>query len=635
MNTKHNEIFRRLFLLIAVSLSSASVAIAQGAPEVSKVEPPSWWTGSTVNPVRVLVRGRNLAGARVEASGAGVRAGEARVNAAGTYLFVDVAIDAQAAPGLRRLRITTPNGVSEAQFEVLAPLNRTGRFQGFTNDDVIYLIMPDRFSDGDPANNDPATSRGLYNRGEARYYHGGDFQGVINRLPYLKELGVTAIWLNPWYDNVNHLNEREMPQGKPITDYHGYGATDFYGVEEHFGTFEKLRELITKAHAAGIKVIQDQVANHSGPYHPWVKDSPTPTWYNGTEAQHLDETWQTWTLQDPYSTPDMQKATLDGWFLNILPDLNQNDPETARYIIQNTLWWIGTTGIDAIRQDTLPYVHRRFWRDWMAAIKREFPRVNVVGELYDGDPAIVSFFQGGRVRFDGIDSRIDSEFDFPLFFKVREAFAQGGDARGVMQMLARDHLYPRPQDLVVFLGNHDMLRFMNERGATTAGLKLAQTFILTVRGTPQIYYGDEIALPGGGDPDNRRDFPGGFAGDTLNAFERSGRTPEQQDVYEHVRRLTRLRAELEPLRRGRQVNLYAAAQQFAYARVTERASIVVAINNEANPATLEFNVGQTKFAPGARLDDRLDTLKNVRVTGGTLKFTLPPRSAAILTNAAR
>ncbi|HEX8457850.1 MAG TPA: alpha-amylase family glycosyl hydrolase [Pyrinomonadaceae bacterium] len=618
-----------------MSLSSASVAIAQGAPEVSKVEPPSWWTGSTVNPVRVLVRGRNLAGARVEASGAGVRAGEARVNAAGTYLFVDVAIDAQAAPGLRRLRITTPNGVSEAQFEVLAPLNRTGRFQGFTNDDVIYLIMPDRFSDGDPANNDPATSRGLYNRGEARYYHGGDFQGVINRLPYLKELGVTAIWLNPWYDNVNHLNEREMPQGKPITDYHGYGATDFYGVEEHFGTFEKLRELITKAHAAGIKVIQDQVANHSGPYHPWVKDSPTPTWYNGTEAQHLDETWQTWTLQDPYSTPDMQKATLDGWFLNILPDLNQNDPETARYIIQNTLWWIGTTGIDAIRQDTLPYVHRRFWRDWMAAIKREFPRVNVVGELYDGDPAIVSFFQGGRVRFDGIDSRIDSEFDFPLFFKVREAFAQGGDARGVMQMLARDHLYPRPQDLVVFLGNHDMLRFMNERGATTAGLKLAQTFILTVRGTPQIYYGDEIALPGGGDPDNRRDFPGGFAGDTLNAFERSGRTPEQQDVYEHVRRLTRLRAELEPLRRGRQVNLYAAAQQFAYARVTERASIVVAINNEANPATLEFNVGQTKFAPGARLDDRLDTLKNVRVTGGTLKFTLPPRSAAILTNAAR
>jgi glycosidase len=202
----------------------------------------------------------------------------------------------------------------------------------------------------------------------------------------------------------------------------------------------KLRELIDKAHAAGIKVIQDQVANHSGPYHPWVKDSPTPTWYNGTEANHLNETWQTWTLQDPRATPEMQQATLDGWFLNILPDLNQNDEEAARYIIQNTLWWTGTTGIDAIRQDTLPYVHRRFWRDWMTAIKREFPRLNVVGELYDADPALVAFFQGGQTRFDGIDSRIDSEFDFPVFFKIREAFAQGGELRAVAQMLARDHL---------------------------------------------------------------------------------------------------------------------------------------------------------------------------------------------------
>ncbi|HKP71288.1 MAG TPA: alpha-amylase family glycosyl hydrolase [Pyrinomonadaceae bacterium] len=633
MNIARRTTFTRLAILLALSLSAASVVIAQGAPEVSKVEPPSWWTGSTLNPVRVMLRGRNLTGARVEAVGAGLRAGLTRVNAQGTYLFVDVSIDAQAAPGLRRLRVTTPAGVSEAQFEILAPLARAGRFQGFNNDDVIYLIMPDRFSDGDPTNNDPAASRGLYDRKQGRYYHGGDFQGLINRLPYLKELGVTAIWLNPWYDNVNHLNEREMPEGKPITDYHGYGAVDFYGVEEHFGTFAKLRELIDKAHAAGIKVIQDQVANHSGPYHPWVKDSPTPTWYNGTEADHIDETWQTWTLQDPHATPEMQKATLDGWFLNILPDLNQNDEETARYIIQNTLWWIGTTGLDAIRQDTLPYVHRRFWRDWMAAIKREFPRVNVVGELYDGDPALVSFFQGGATRFDGIDSGVDSEFDFPVFFKVREAFAQGGELRGVAQMLAHDHLYPRPNDLVVFIGNHDMLRFMNERGATVAGLKLAQTFALTTRGTPQLFYGDEIALPGGGDPDNRRDFPGGFAGDAGNAFEKSGRTPEQQDVFENVRRLTRLRAELEPLRRGRQITLYAAPQQFAYARVTERASVIVAINNEDKPATLEFGVAPANVKPDARLVDRLDTVKELRAEGGVLKLTLPPRSASILTNA--
>ena len=209
-------------------------------------------------------------------------------------------------------------------------LNRTGRFQGFTTDDVIYLIMPDRFSDGDPSNNDPPQSRGLYDRAKTRYYHGGDLQGIINRLPYLKELGVTAIWLNPWYDNVNHLNEREVYDDGPITDYHGYGAVDFYAVEEHFGTMSKLREMVEAAHRLGIKVIQDQVANHSGPYHPWVTDSPTPTWYNGTVAKHINETWQTWTLMDPNATYQTQRETLEGWFIDILPDLNQNDPEDAR-----------------------------------------------------------------------------------------------------------------------------------------------------------------------------------------------------------------------------------------------------------------------------------------------------------------
>jgi glycosidase len=621
---------RRLVLLLPLLVSVASVCAAQ-TPEVSKIEPPNWWAGHSINPVRVLMRGKNLGGARVEALGAGLQTGLVRVNAAGTYLFVDVLIDPKAVPGVRRLRITNAAGATDALFEVSAPLARAGRFQGFTPDDVIYLIMPDRFSDGDPSNNDPAVSRGLYDRTQGRFYHGGDLRGIINHLPYLKELGITAIWLNPWYDNVNHTNEREMPEGKPITDYHGYGAVDYYGVEEHFGDMTSLRELVDKAHRLGIKVMQDQVANHTGPYHPWVKDSPTPTWYNGTEANHLDETWQTWTLQDPRATYQTQRATLEGWFLNILPDLNQNDEETARYEIQNTLWWIGATGIDAIRQDTLPYVHRSFWRDWMTAIKREYPRVNVVGELYDGDPALVSFYQGGATRFDGVDSRIDSCFDFPVFFPLRRAFAEGKSIREVAQMLARDHLYPNPSALVVFLGNHDMLRFMNERGATTAGLKLAQTFLLTTRGTPQLYYGDEIAIAGGGDPDNRRDFPGGFTGDARNAFTKQGRTAEQQDVFEHVQRLIRLRSELEPLRRGALTNLYASEQQYAYARTTDSASVIVAINNDTKPATFEFNVTAANLDDGAHLDDRLDNIKtDTLVNNGMIKLSIPARSASIL-----
>ncbi len=234
--------------------------------------------------------------------------------------------------------------------------------------------MPDRFANGDPTNDDPPQSPGLLDRSKGRYYHGGDLQGVIDHLPYLKNLGITALWMNPVYDNNNGLNEKETYDGKAITDYHGYGAVDFYAVEEHLGDLALFRKLVDDAHKLGLKVIQDEVANHTGPYHPWVKDSPTPTWFNGTEAKHLANTWQTWTLQDPNSPPAMQKATLDGWFINILPDLNQDDPECARYLIQNTLWWVGVSGMDAIRQDTLPYVPRSFWRDWMAAIKREYPR---------------------------------------------------------------------------------------------------------------------------------------------------------------------------------------------------------------------------------------------------------------------
>lgn len=607
------------------------------APQATKVEPPSWWLGSTVNPVRLLIRGKNLSGARVESRGAGLSISATRTNEAGTYLFADVSLDPKTAPGRHTLTITTAQGSTQAAFEILPALERTGKFQGFSPDDLIYLIMPDRFADGDTKNNEPPESRGLYDRRRKRYYHGGDFQGIIEHLPYLKDLGVTALWINPWYDNYNGLNEKEFYDEGPITDYHGYGAVDLYGVEEHFGNHALLRRLVEQAHRQGIKIIQDQVDNHTSPYHPWVKDSPTPTWYNGTEAKHLANTFLPWTLQDPYGKNQSQKATLEGWFIDILPDFNQNDPETARYLIQNTLWWIGTTGLDAVRQDTLPYVPRTFWHDWSAAIKREFPQVNVVGELYDGDPGLVSFFQGGRVRADGIDSGIDSLFDFPLLYGIRHAFAEGKSIREIPQLIAHDHLYVNPNILVTFLGNHDMPRFMNEPNANTKGLRLAQTLVLTMRGVPQIYYGDEIAMQGGGDPDNRRDFPGGFPLDARNAFTREGRTYDEQVVFEHVQKLARLRRELEPLRRGTLANLYLSDQQYAYARTTSRESVLIVFNNDAKAATIDVPLEGTKFPDGAQLVDHLvmnrfgDMVKDTQVAGGHVKIEMPARTAAILT----
>ena len=622
------------FVFVTMLFTLVSVTAQTQPPEVLKVEPPGWWAGHSINPVRVMIRGRNLTDARVEGAGPGIRPGQAQVNPAGTYLFVDITIDRLARTGNRQLRVVTAQGTAQTQFEILNPLPRAGRFQGFTTDDVIYLIMTDRFSDGDPTNNDPKISAGLCDRSKTRYYHGGDFEGVIKHLPYLKELGVTAIWLTPWYDNVNHLNEREQyPEQaggpkRPITDYHGYGAVDFYGVEEHFGTLPKLRELVESAHRLGIKVIQDEVANHTGPYHPWAKDPPTPNWFNGTEAKHLANVWQTWSVRDPYGTPQTSRETLDGWFIDILPDLNQSDPEVARYLIQNTLWWIGVTGVDAIRQDTFQYVPRTFWRQWMAAIKREYPKVNVVGEVLDGDVAHTSFFQGGRPRYDGVDDRLDTLFDFPLMYALRRAFAEGKDVRELPKILASDPLYANASVLVPLIGNHDVKRFMGEPGATIEGLKLAQTLIMTMRGTPQLYYADEIGMSGSEDPDNRQDFPGGFPADGIDAF--TTRNANQRTVFEHQKLLGRLRTELEPLRRGNLLNLLAAPHQYVYARNTATESVIVAFNNDTKSAAIEFSVAETRLPNGATLIDRLGSSKNVLVANGMVEVELAARSSSIL-----
>jgi glycosidase len=626
----------RLGLMLIIFAFAASVCAAQRLPSVTKVEPPNWWAGHSINPVRVLLHGQNLNGARVEAVGAGIRTGLVRVNEAGTYIFVDVFIDHDAKPGAQLLRVSTAAGTADTNFVISEPLPRAGRFQGFTQDDVIYFIMPDRFADGDRSNNDPRKSPGLYDRTKGRYYHGGDFQGIIDHLPYLKELGVTALWINPVYDNTDRLDEKEMypeTEGgprRPTTAYHGYGAIDFYGVEEHYGTMQSLRDLIDKAHAAGFKVIQDQIANHTSPYHPWATDRPTPTWFYGTVENHLSNNWQKWTTMDAHSSQETRRRNLQGWFIDILPDLNQDDEEVRRYLIQNTLWWLGMAGFDAVRMDTLPHVPRPFWRDWSAAIRAEYPRVNILGELFDGDPALLSYFQRGRVGGDGIDTGIDTVYDFALHYAIRDAFARGEPVRKLEQVLAHDYLYPHPETLVPFIGVHDMLRFMSEKGATVEGLKLAQTFLMTTRGTPLLYYGDELAMPGGGDPDNRRDFPGGFAGDERNAFTKAGRTAVENDVFEHVKRLAHLRAECIPLRFGLLTQLYDEEQQTVFARAAGGQTVIVAFNNDTKPSTLQFGLGEANIPDGAELVDRLGTVKGkTRVEGRTIKIILPARSASV------
>jgi len=611
-----------MILICVICINLRLTGVAAQAPEIMKIDPPSWWVGSSLNPVRVMIRGRNLAGARVKVSGQ--RVGVPKISQSGTYIFVNIFV---ASPGQKTITVTTSKGTARATFEVLGPLNRAGRFQGFSSRDVMYLIMIDRFADGDPSNNGA-----LYDRNNKFYYHGGDLQGVIDHLPYLKELGVTAIWLTPWYDNYDRANEIELKEEKPSTGFHGYNPQDFYSVEEHFGTFAKLRELVDAAHRNGIKIIQDEVMNHTGPYHPWVNDPPTPTWFNGTKARHLKNSFQTWVLHDPRAVESLKRETMEGWFLDFLPDLNQNDREVSRYLIQNTLWWIGTTGLDGIRMDTWQYVPNSFWRDWTAAVKREFPNFKVVGEVKDGDVVHTSFFQGGRVRFDGIDSGLDSLLDFPLFYPIRHAFAEGKRIDEIPKTLAKDYLYTNPEILVTLLGGHDDGRFMSQKGATIAGLKLANALILTTRGVPQLYYGDEIAMEGPDEPTARGDFPGGFPGDKRNAFTAAGRTKEEQELFDFIRRLTTLRRELPRLQNGLLINLYVAEQQYAYARALRDIVAVVVFNNDNHAAEFEFDVTRAGLTDGALMHDRLAVIRDVTVRDGKLHVDLPKRSVAILVN---
>ena len=613
---------RPIILAIALGFRLAYA----NAPVVTKVEPPDWPVEPQGITLRMLVTGRDLTGATARST---FPTGRVKVSRSGTHLFVDLTIPMTAAPGSYPLEITTPEGKVEAPFSLVPPLAPAGRFQGFNSDDVIYLIMPDRFANGDPSNDDPAISRGLHDRAKSRYYHGGDFAGIAQHLPYLKDLGVTALWLTPIYDNVNHLNERERYDGQAITDYHGYGAVDLYGVDEHFGDLEKFRELVDQAHAQGLKVIQDEVANHTGPYHPWAQDPPTATWFNGTEAHHLAETWRAWTLIDPHATAEMRKSTLDGWFIDILPDLNQDDPEVARYLIQNTLWWIGRTGIDGIREDTLPYAPRRFWREWTAAIRQKYPDFRVVGEVFDADPGMVSFFQGGAARFDGVDSGVDTLFDFPLQAAIAKVFTDAAPTGGLAQTLAHDWLYVDPKRLVTFVDLHDLPRFMGAKNATLDGLQRVFGFLLTARGIPMIYYGDEIGMSGGNDPDNRRDFPGGWKEDAHNAFEAAGRTAEQQKLFAQLQALTRLRARSVALRRGQMVNLLVEDRAYAFARVTPEERVVVVFNNAPQAVTLHIPLAGSGVAEGATLEDCYGAAPPVHARNYALDVPLPARAFAI------
>ncbi len=566
-------IYRALAILL--SLGWACTTIASAPPLINRVEPPNWWVSHSWHSLQVLLTGTDLTNATVTTTSPGFQISTRFASDNGHYLFVYVDIGREVVPGTYHFQVQNAGGSAGFDLPLATPPSPGSGFQGFGPEDVIYLLMPDRFAHGGPTNNFDALhtnppSGGRAGRGGGQSYHGGNLRGITEHLDYLKDLGVTGVWMTPVYQNSGPNNRGA---------YHGYSTIDYYGVEPRFGTLQDFRNLVIAAHEKGLKVVQDQVANHCGPGHPWVADPPTKTWFNNPQSRTRNN-FDIASLADPYSRPARQAVPVRGWFAGILPDLNQEDPLVRDYEIQNALWWIGSTGLDGIRQDTYPYVPRSFWEPWQAALDHEFPQLVCVAEITAETPAVLSFFEGGTRRA-GIDTGLRSALDFPLEYATRRAFGSNAPLSDLANVLAQDSLYLHPERLVTFVGNHDQPRFLSLAGGDIDKLLLAQTFTLTTRRTAHLYYGDEIALtnsPGSGDATYRVNFPGGFPGDLVNAFIPAGRTGEVARVFNWTRDLLHFRQAHSALRNGGLVNLLSRRDQYAYLRTSPEEYVLVLLN---------------------------------------------------------
>jgi glycosidase len=602
-----------LVLGSAILMPCHAAGLTPNSPVVEKIEPPNWWTNFSPE-LMLLVTGRNLSHASVSSGAPGFRIIRTQASSNGSYLFIWAEVGPVAPPGPVALTIKTTSGRTELKFPLLGRTDPR-RPQGLSGDDVIYLIMPDRFADGDRSNDRPVGSASTYDRGQPRAWHGGDLRGVLDHLPYLRDLGVTALWLTPIWKN--------SPQA-----YHGYHATDMYAVDPHMGSLAEYQKLAAGAHRQGLKLIMDFVGNHVGPDHSWAANPPSPSWLHGTAQNHLEATYNFSGLEDPHAPGRENRSVLEGWFVNQLPDLNTEDAAVQQYLAQNALWWVETAGVDAIRIDTFAFASRGFWSYWHRRLRQIYPGMATIAEISDPKATITAFFQGGRAQWDGVDSGATTVFDYPLYYAGRDVLLRGQPVQRLIEVMQMDWLYARPDVLVPFFGNHDTSRFMGEKGASKQRLQAAFALLLATRGIPQIYYGDEIGIPGGDDPDNRRDFPGGFPGDSRNAFEPGGRTPDEQEIFTTAQALLRLRREHIALRRGKQINVAWDPSYYAFVRATAEEKLLVVANTGSGPRDLSIAVGDTALEDAHRLTS-LFGKGSARVQSGSLEVAIPAAEVAI------
>lgn len=597
--------------------------------QIERVEPPNWWVGFEDSRLQLLVYGENVGSYIPEIEHEGVSIENVHQGDSPNYLFINLEISKSAKTGTFDIIFEKPDGSKETyQYELKERLKPAEAYVGFDNTDVIYLITPDRFANGDPSNDiNTSLNEKTIDRSDDYARHGGDIRGIIDHLDYIDEMGFTAIWSSPLLIN-------DMKSGS----YHGYAMTDFYKVDPRFGTLEEYKELADKAAERGIKLIMDQVANHSGVEHWWMDDLPFDDWINYQERFENGEeiiysNHRRTTNQDPYASDYDKKRMSDGWFVETMPDLNQRNPFMARYLIQNSIWWVETLGLGGIRQDTYPYSDKAFMSDWAGAIMKEYPNFNIVGEEWSDNPLLIRYWQEGVDN--GYDSNLRSTMDFAMQSKIVQGLnEEEGWNNGLTKLydgLSNDFAYASPENIMIFPDNHDMSRIYTQLKEDLPNTKMALSYILTLPRIVQIYYGTEILMDDTEKPGDhgliRTDFPGGWKDSEVNAFTGAGLSKDQKDMQSFLKTLLNYRKHSEAIQNGEMTHFAPQNGIYLISRSSKNEIIVLILNRNEEPVELDLERFKELGLEGKEL-------KNI-ISGKTISWDdsleLPERGPYFLT----
>lgn len=607
----------------------------RAAVKIDRIDPANWFVGMKNTSLQLMVYGENIRQADVTTDYDGVKIDSIVRLDSPNYLLVYLNLEG-VKPGEMTLNFKNGKAVKKVKYELKAREKRGEERMGFTNADVLYMLMPDRFADGNPDNNDiKGMNPYKTDRSQPSLRHGGDLEGIRRHLDYFKELGVTALWFTPVLEN-----------NSPSGSYHGYATTDYYRVDPRFGTNDEYRRLTDEAHAKGLKIVMDMIFNHCGFEHPWIKDMPSKDWLNTPEwlydrkdktkaevnRKYMQTTYKLTPTVDPYASAIDLKETVDGWFVPSMPDLNQRNPHVIRYLIQNSIWWIETVGIDGIRMDTYPYADADAMALWMKTIDEEYPNFNVVGETWVSDPPYTAAWQKDS-KISQRNSYLKTVMDFSFHAKINQAKYENTDGSGngmnrIYENFVYDYLYPNPSSVMAFVENHDTDRFLGN-GRDTTALKQAMAILLTVKRIPQLYYGTEILMNGTKEKTDgyvRKDFPGGFPGDDHNAFTAGGRTPEENAMFTWLSRLLHWRQGNDVITKGSQTQFIPYNGVYVIARRYNGKNVMTVVNGTSR--TTEFAVKRYAEVIGHNTEAKdVLTDRTVSLTDDT---QLEPRKVMIL-----